>query len=182
MPLLGAVLAGRRSALAAEAGLEAAGRVVDAGVDDAAVVPGLVPGDLGLLLDDEDVRARSPAQDLVCRRETDDPAADDDDVTHGPSTRVRPGWRCVPRRGPSTAATKRGHAVMSWARQRRACSVISRERSSASRRSSRSRRWPSSTSCRSRAPASRSTRICSRVMPASLLRWMIAMRTRSSWP
>ena len=57
-------------------GLQAAGFVVDAGVDDAAVVPGLVSADAVLGLDDDDRRVGVVAQQAVCRRESDDARAD----------------------------------------------------------------------------------------------------------
>ena len=49
-----AVMGEEPGAFHAVAGLEGAGSVVDAGVDDTAVVAGLVSGEVGLLFDDQD--------------------------------------------------------------------------------------------------------------------------------
>ena len=67
-------------AFAAERRLERARGVVDAGVDDAAVVARLVAGELGLLLDDGEPELRSPAQQPIGGGQSDDSAADHDDV------------------------------------------------------------------------------------------------------
>src|SRR5262249_44790994 len=64
----------------AEARLRASRRVVDAGVDDAAVVPALMCRDALLLLEDGDASRRVTPQELAGRGEADDPAADDADV------------------------------------------------------------------------------------------------------
>ena len=64
----------------AELRLERAGLVVDAGVDDAAVVAGLVGGELGLLLADDERTATGALQQRPRGRQADDAAADDRDV------------------------------------------------------------------------------------------------------
>src|SRR5438270_478612 len=61
-----------------------AGLVVDAGVDDAAVVAGLVVRDVGLFFEQDEPRAWRPVEDGARRRQPDDAAADDRDVVgHG---------------------------------------------------------------------------------------------------
>jgi hypothetical protein len=67
-------------ALHAQAGLEGAGLVVDAGVDDAAVVAGLVPAELGFLLAQHEFQRRKLLEQRPRRGQPDDPAADDGDV------------------------------------------------------------------------------------------------------
>src|SRR3954468_5066624 len=58
--------------------------VVDARVDDAGVVAGLVAGDLRLLVDHRDRLARVPVRELARGGEADDPGSDDGDVRpHG---------------------------------------------------------------------------------------------------
>ena len=69
-----------RGAVDAELGLQRPRRVVDARVDDAAVVAGLVEADLVLLVEDGDPQARTPRQQLARDGEPDDPGADDRDV------------------------------------------------------------------------------------------------------
>ena len=64
----------------AELGLQGARGVVDAGVDDAGVVAGLVEGDLRLAFEDEDARVRVAVQQLSGRRQAEDAGADDGDV------------------------------------------------------------------------------------------------------
>ena len=65
---------------AAPARLEAAGRVVQPGVDDAAVATGLVPRPVVLLLEDGHLRRRVLTQHALGDGEPDDPAADDGDA------------------------------------------------------------------------------------------------------
>jgi hypothetical protein len=67
-------------ALDAESSLQRARSVVDAAVDDSGVVAGLVPGDLGLLVDDRQPQAGAPREQLPGNRESDDAGADHDDV------------------------------------------------------------------------------------------------------
>ena len=78
-------------ALAAEPGLERARGVVQAGVDDAAVVARLVGREGRLTLDEDQAQARSPAKQLIGSGEADDAPADDQDVGvvvgHGRSVR-----------------------------------------------------------------------------------------------
>src|SRR5207244_2650493 len=61
--------------------------VIDAGVDHAAVVTRLVAPEARLLLDHSDATTRKVLGERQCRRQTDNPAADDSDVvgavTHG---------------------------------------------------------------------------------------------------
>ena len=73
--LVEGVAAGR-----AELGLQGAGGVVDARVDDAGVVARLVGGDLGLSLEHEDSRVRVAAEELAGGGEAEDARSDDDDV------------------------------------------------------------------------------------------------------
>ena len=83
-PVFVAESLGGLGATPAEVGLEAAGLVVDAGVDDAAVVPGLVAGEARLLLDQEHGGTRPDAAELERRRQPHDPAADDAEIVdHG---------------------------------------------------------------------------------------------------
>src|SRR3990172_4313010 len=63
--------------------LERAGLVVDARVEDSAIVPRLVEPDFGLFLQDQDRGARLPAQELEGGREPHDSASHDDHVVHG---------------------------------------------------------------------------------------------------
>ena len=93
-PLLGAVRLQRVLALAAEAGLQRARRVVEAGVDDAAVVAGLVGREPLLAFDEHEADVGPSAEHLASGRQAEDAAADDDDVgTVGWSRRGRVrGW------------------------------------------------------------------------------------------
>ena len=68
---------------AAEAGLERPRRVVDPGVDDAAVAPRLVGRDLGLLLEHGDHGAGPGLAQPTRDREPDDPCADHPDALAG---------------------------------------------------------------------------------------------------
>src|SRR5436853_607279 len=67
-------------ALHAEAGLQRAGRVVDAGVDHAAVVAGLVEADVLLLLEHAHRAVRAPDEQLARDGEAEDARADHRDV------------------------------------------------------------------------------------------------------
>ena len=78
-------------ALHAQPRLERAGRVVDAGVDHAAVAAGLVLGDLALALEHHHARVRAAPQELARDGEPEDAAAHDGDVAVG-----RPGHAQVP--------------------------------------------------------------------------------------
>ena len=77
--VLGAVVAQQQPAARAQLGLEAAGSVVDPGVDDAGVVAGLVCGEPVLLLEDHDPGAGPAAAELAADREAEDAPADDAD-------------------------------------------------------------------------------------------------------
>ena len=87
-------------ALAAESCLERARRVVQAGMEDAAVVAGLVGRELSLLLDDGHPQVRTGLQQPVRGREADDPAADDDDAGVGHA--VDDTGNGMPKRSPSS--------------------------------------------------------------------------------
>ena len=82
------------AALEAEAGLQRARFVVDPGVDDAAVVAGLVARDHGFLLQDREPQVRSALQELARHRQADDPASDHDAV-EGVAIGPRRGQGCV---------------------------------------------------------------------------------------
>src|SRR5690606_38410289 len=77
---LDAVVAQQRSTPGAQLRLEAAGRVVDAGMDDAGVVTGLVGAEPAFLLEDDDSLTRAAARDLPTDGEAEDAAADDHDT------------------------------------------------------------------------------------------------------
>tara|TARA_A100001037_G_scaffold114756_1_gene104551 strand:- start:829 stop:1224 length:396 start_codon:yes stop_codon:yes gene_type:complete len=62
-------------------GLQRSGDVVQTGMDDAAIAPSLVGGNLVLLLEDDDRDARQPCLEGVSRREAEDAAPHDDDVS-----------------------------------------------------------------------------------------------------
>ncbi len=66
----------------AQLGLQRAGRVVDAGVDDAGVVAGLVGGDAVLALEDHHGGVRPAVQQLAGGGEAEDAGPDDGDVVH----------------------------------------------------------------------------------------------------
>ena len=85
---------------AAPARLEAAGWVVEPGVDDAAVAPGLVARPVVLLLEDGHLRRRVLTQHALGDGQADDPAADDGDAVgagHG-TRRVGTGQPASPAR------------------------------------------------------------------------------------
>jgi hypothetical protein len=69
-----------RGAVDAQPGLQRAGRVVDAGVDHAAVVAALVCGRRGLALDDEQAAAGAAREHLAGHGEPDDAGPDDEGV------------------------------------------------------------------------------------------------------
>jgi hypothetical protein len=91
-------------ALDAQARLERPGGVVDARVQDAAVVAGLVAADLGLALEHRHAPARVAQDQLARDGQPDDARADDDDVgvgrAHPRSKRQRSSVRMT--RRPST--------------------------------------------------------------------------------
>jgi len=66
---------GRGRALATKAGLQASRRIIDAGMDHAAVVPGLVPGDGAFFFENNNRGARPRAQNFAGRRQADDSRA-----------------------------------------------------------------------------------------------------------
>ena len=82
-PPLGAVRLELRDPEAAEPGLQRSGRVVDARVHDAAVAPGLVRRDVGLLLEHRHRCVRAQLGQAARDSEPDDPGADDPDSHHG---------------------------------------------------------------------------------------------------
>ena len=94
MPALLAVREQLGRALGAQAGLQRAGRVVDAGVQDAGVVAGLVEARDRLALEHGDRAVGLAAQQLAGDGEADDARAHDDDVRLLP----RHGGRCYPDR------------------------------------------------------------------------------------
>ncbi len=85
----------------AKPGLERAGLVVDAGVDDAAVVPGLMLPDLCLLLEHDQSRAGPPAQNLARSGQPDDPRPDHHDVAAPVRTALSPLCHLLPLVPPS---------------------------------------------------------------------------------
>ena len=98
---LGAVGLEQPHPAAAQPRLQRPGLVVEPGVHDAAVAPGLVQRDRMLLLEHDDVRAGLLADDQPREREPEDAAADDA-VPHGRSTlgggTEVAAWRSAPRR------------------------------------------------------------------------------------
>ena len=80
----------RLDARPAELRFQAARGIVDSGMDDTAVVPGLVGSDLLLFLDDGDGQALTPPRQLQRGRKTDDASADDD-YAHGDASFPRSG-------------------------------------------------------------------------------------------
>jgi hypothetical protein len=77
---LEAVLGHARIAEAGEAGFERVGRVVEVGVQDAAVAATGVRAEARLLVDDEDACAAMAALELARDGEADHAAADDEEV------------------------------------------------------------------------------------------------------
>src|SRR5207253_6187043 len=69
-----------RFPLAAQNRLQRTRGVVQPGVEDAAVVAGLMRGELALLLENRDPELRPGLSDRASRRQPEDSAADDDDV------------------------------------------------------------------------------------------------------
>jgi hypothetical protein len=59
-------------------------------VDDAAVVPGLVPADRGLALEHREPQSRPAREQLARRGQADDAGSDDDDVEVGAGNRRPP--------------------------------------------------------------------------------------------
>jgi hypothetical protein len=82
------------SSLEAKAGLERARLVVDARMDDTAVVTGLMARDRRFLLQHREAQAGSALQELSRHREADDTPADDDAVV-GPALGRRRRQGCV---------------------------------------------------------------------------------------
>ena len=70
----------RHGSSSAQLRLEAARRIVDSGMDDAAVVARLVGGKPALFLDEDDAGPRPTAQQFHGRGEPDDAPADDAEV------------------------------------------------------------------------------------------------------
>ena len=91
MPALLAVLIQLPPSLHAQPGLQRAGRVVEARVDDARVVAALVGGELGLPLEHADRRSRTAVDQLAGDRQADDPAPDDGEVAALGRSRGCPG-------------------------------------------------------------------------------------------
>src|SRR5207245_11798382 len=75
-----AVLGELSIAVAREAGLQAVGRVVEAGMQHTAVAPARVQAAGGFLLYEGDAGARVPVVQLARHREADDTAADDEEI------------------------------------------------------------------------------------------------------
>ena len=75
-------------ALMAEPGLETSRLVIDTGVDDSAVAPGLVARQRGLLLQHRDGDPRKPLRHLHRRRQPDDAPANhrEIEISHSPTT------------------------------------------------------------------------------------------------
>ena len=103
MPCSCGELPGSRRTAAAQPGLQAAGFVVDARVDDPAVVPGLVPAEAGFLLQEQHAGTGAFAQEIPRRRDPHDPPADDDVVVH----QLDPYPRSPVAIGPSNTRTRR---------------------------------------------------------------------------
>jgi hypothetical protein len=82
-PALLAVGVELRRSRHAEACLERAGLVVDAGVDDAARVPGLVRADAGCAFQHHDSGVRASRRQLASDGKAHDPSADDGDIAGG---------------------------------------------------------------------------------------------------
>jgi hypothetical protein len=66
-----------RSTLAAKARLQTSWRIIDTGMDDPAVTPGLVLRDSAFLFKNNDRGAGARVQNLPCGREADDTSAND---------------------------------------------------------------------------------------------------------
>ncbi|MNV93230.1 hypothetical protein D3C71_1878950 [compost metagenome] len=80
--MLGAEGLGGLVAFQAEARLEAAGGVIHAGVDHAAVVAGLVAGRAGLFLQQENLRIRVDLDQVHGRGHAHNATANDDEIVH----------------------------------------------------------------------------------------------------
>jgi len=91
--VLGAEVAQAAHARDAQARPQRAGRVVDAGVHDAAVVPRLVAGDVGPLLEQQQPEARVAREQGVGGGQADDAATHDGDVVEGAVVGARRGGR-----------------------------------------------------------------------------------------
>ena len=66
-----------------EAGLQGAGLVIEAGVEDAAVVAGLVKANAGFFFENDNLTAGKTGGELEGGGQADDAAADDDEVFEG---------------------------------------------------------------------------------------------------
>ena len=129
---LAAALGGDRVALAervqlaraadAQLRLQRAGRVVDAGVDDAGVAAGLVAADLVLLVEHHDRGARVAAGELARGGQADDAGADDRDV----AARRRVTQRAVRRRprGSPSRIPDSGSWIRATASERERASIL----------------------------------------------------------
>ena len=113
--LLLAVLAQQQPPAGAQLGLEAARRVVDAGVHDAGVVPGLVRGEPVLLLEEDDRGAGMPSRELAPHGQPDDAAADHPEAAHAPS---RPCAEHDARLTPRCACSSRSHSDLDMRKRR----------------------------------------------------------------
>jgi hypothetical protein len=91
---------GRRRAATAQICLEAAGLVVDPGVDDTAVVAGLVPTEAVLLFEEDEACARPHLEQLHGARQADDAAANDTEVMDHGCLRKGRRWSAHPIPGP----------------------------------------------------------------------------------
>src|SRR5919201_1440505 len=109
-PFFGAVPVHRRRPRDRQPRLQRAGRVVDAGMDHARVVAGLMARGTGLLLEDAQAEPRMTQKQLAGSAKPDDPGADDDDVEHRQDDAVCP----IPSR--STASSTRRRALFTSGR------------------------------------------------------------------
>ena len=120
--LLAAIRFEGRLALAAEPRLQGTRRVVEPGMDDAAVMARLVRRQLGFALEDDEPQARPVLQQPPRRREPHDSATDDDDIDGGAVARRRRHRTGVtrgngtPRRSPSSTSDAWWRASMATPR------------------------------------------------------------------
>ena len=94
--MLGAIASQQRAARYAQFGLQRAWRVVQPGVDHAAVMPALMRADGGLPLDDENARAGIRPLQLASHRQSDDAGTDDRQAPHVPWSRPCTGTSLAP--------------------------------------------------------------------------------------
>ena len=97
------------SADPAEVGSQAAGRIIQAGVEDAAVVAALVYGNVCLLVDDDDVKPWFPIGEPKRRGQTDQSRTNNNDVVAAES-HTRAGGRSCDRSSARLLDEKR----LSW--------------------------------------------------------------------